>query len=139
MPAMPEKPIQPLITKFRKLKAEIKAKTLEIHDKENPGEGVEDQILSMMRTRKLDTVTVKIGQTNVTATPVYASQEVVDAVKLKKRVGTVKWKKIVSEVLDNKKLQDAMASGLIDPNIVASCSESAPKKPYLKLTEKGVK
>jgi hypothetical protein len=129
-----ERPINPLIIKLRKLKATIKSATAEIHN--DDGEGVEDQLLVLMANRGLPTITIKHDGIHVTATAVHGTREVLDPEMLKKRLGVAKWGKVTTLTLDNKKLQDAMARGLVDPNIVAECSSSMPSKPYIKLTDK---
>jgi hypothetical protein len=55
--------------------------------------------------------------------------------QLKKALGAKGWARITSLTLDKKKLEDAIARGDIDPNVVAQYSDELPNKPYIKITE----
>lgn len=129
-----ERPLEPLILKLKKLKDQIKGAQGEIHT--DSGEGVEDILLKLMKERNLDSVAIAPdGSNKLTATAVYSSTEEIDPVALKKKLGAVKWKNVTTLALDTKKLQDAIARGEVDANIVAQCATTKPKKPYIKLTE----
>jgi hypothetical protein len=75
--------------------------------------------------------------TAVMGTLVESEVEEIDQERLKKALGATTWNKLTTASLDKKKLQDAMARGLVDPNVVAQCSSPVKRKPYIKITEKG--
>lgn len=58
--------------------------------------------------------------------------------QLKKRLGATVWNKITKRVLDRQALEAAIADGIVDPGVVAQCSEEVPKgRPYVRVTPKG--
>lgn len=75
-------------------------------------------------------------ETRVQGTLVEGSRVVIDHERLKKALGYEKWMKVTSPQLDKDKLEDAVAKGLVDPNVVAECSEEKPNSPYIRLTWK---
>lgn len=138
---MPPRSLDPLIKRLRSLKANQAECELEIRGNKDPKkgeitEGLQPQIVGLFRKRGIKTRTIDEGAIAITATLVAGSEEVIDPAKLKKALGAAKWGKVTTLVLDKKKLQDAMARGLVDPNIVASCSETVDRAPYIKITEK---
>ena len=58
----------------------------------------------------------------------------IDEEGLKKAITASQWKAITTLSLDKKKLEDHVARGKIDIDIVAKNSTEKPKKPYLKIT-----
>lgn len=75
-------------------------------------------------------------ETRVQGTLVETSRVVIDEERLKKALGYEKWMKVTSPQLDKEKLEDAVSKGLVDPNVVAECSENKPNSPYIRLTWK---
>ena len=71
----------------------------------------------------------------VTGTLVEPERVKIDEERLKKAVGTEVWNRITSRTLDKKKLEALLALGEIDPNVVASCSETSVS-PYIKIAMK---
>ena len=68
------------------------------------------------------------------ATVVSSSTTKVNEVTLKKALGATVWKKVTKTVLDMRKLEDAVATGEVDPVVVASHSEIVPRKAYVRLS-----
>ena len=136
MPARPDDRLVPLILRLRDLKRTLKSTETEIHD-EHGGEGVQDQILDIFAETHRTSASIRQadGDGHIRATAITASREVIDTERLKKAVGAELWRKITTLALDHQKLQDAMARGLVDPNVVAQCSSSVTNRPYIKITE----
>lgn len=57
---------------------------------------------------------------------------------LRKDVGARVWNKITRKVLDKDKLKTAIASGDVDPVVVAKHTTTSKTKPFIKVTEKQV-
>lgn len=92
---------------------------------------------SIMKTMSdLKSVTVIDGADKITVTKVEGTRIVIDEPKLKKSLGAAVWNRITKAVLDKEKLENEVAVGHIDPNVVAAASEEKPVKPYLKPTVK---
>lgn len=73
----------------------------------------------------------------ITGTKVEPTALEFDEVKLKKKIGIANWNRVTTKVLDRKKLEAAVAEGHISPATVASCASEIPRKPYIRVTEKG--
>lgn len=58
----------------------------------------------------------------------------IDADRLKGELSAPMWKRVTKTVLDKEKLEAHVATGDIDPNVVASCSEEKPRAPYIRLS-----
>lgn len=123
-----------LVAGLRDLKHILADTERDIHN--DSGEGVEDQLIPLMKRAKMKTASTEVDGVVITGTLVEASEEVVDGERLKKAVGAEIWKKITTPKLDKAKLIDAMATGLVDKQVVAQCSSEKPKKPYVKITER---
>ena len=67
-----------------------------------------------------------------TGTVVRGTSYKLDTEKLKKRIGAKTWTKVTKRVLDDKKLEDAVAKGLISEHDVAICTEEVEKSPYVR-------
>ena len=138
MPARPDERLIRLIVRLRELKTSIRLEEDEIHNAD--GEGVQDQILRIFEESGRTSATIRAVEadrltTKVRATAVYTTKEIIDAEKLKKALGHELWGKITTLALDQQKLQDAMARGLVDPNVVAQCSSTVSNRPYVKVTD----
>jgi hypothetical protein len=68
------------------------------------------------------------------ATFVQSSSDIVNEPMLKKKLGAALWKKVTRQTLDKKLLDAHIASGDIDPAVVASCSEEKLNNPYIKIS-----
>lgn len=108
-------------------KAEVAAWTAEV-----------DRIQSRMCERVVrgEPIVVDDGDEEVRGTPIFGGTVVLDEGKLKRRVGAEKFNKVTVQVLDKKKLEAAMLTGLIPTEWVAECSEEKPSKPYIRITRK---
>jgi hypothetical protein len=137
-------PAQPreakLLLTMRQLKAEVKKAQARIHNEDNES-GVEDQLVKFMQKTSTTTLVAYDSDTMpitaVMGTLVESEVEEIDQERLKKALGATTWNKLTTASLDKKKLQDAMARGVVDPNVVAQCSSPVKRKPYVKITEKG--
>lgn len=93
---------------------------------------VQDGLLGLLGAEKLSAWNVD----RVTATVVTGERISIDEVMLRKKIGAAAYRKLCSLALDKKLLEDAMASGDIDPNVVAACTTLTSNKPYIRLTER---
>lgn len=80
------------------------------------------------------TVAVDTDDRTIKATKVQPVRTIIDESTLKKSLGEKVWMKVSTRVLDKKKLEAYMATGEVDPMIVAECSTESPSSPYIKLT-----
>jgi hypothetical protein len=59
---------------------------------------------------------------------------VYDEARLKKRLGSKIWPRLLTKVLDQNKLKAFVASGEITAEVLAECSEEVENAPYIKVT-----
>lgn len=71
----------------------------------------------------------------VKGTLVEPTHMVLDEAKLKRRLGAVLWNKITSRVLDRKKLDALISTGVIAPGTIAQVTTEVPTTPYVKITK----
>jgi hypothetical protein len=135
MPARkPPRKIIVLIDRCKRLKDLLKDGTSELKGED----GIEAQLLAEFEAMGISTITVQLDEgPKVTATAVQGVQEVLDPEALRKCVGQEVWDQIAPpvQVLDKALLEDAIARGVIAPGVLATCSESKPKKPYVLISE----
>jgi hypothetical protein len=111
--------------------ADIKAqiKELEVLRKD-----LEAQLIEHFES--VEVVTLEWGEDRKNkATVVYGSSVKIDATGLEGVLTDRQWKSITMRVLDERLLEDKVARGLIDVNVVAEHTTEVPKKPFIKLTE----
>lgn len=71
----------------------------------------------------------------IQATYVSTTRIDIDEDKLKKALGAKTFKKVTKCVIDKSKLEELIAEGEIDPNVVAQCSTERTSE-YIKITHK---
>lgn len=71
-----------------------------------------------------------------TGTLVEASRLVFNEAKLKKALGSARWNKVTTRVLDTSKLEDLIAEDEKVADIAAKCSDEIPNSPYIKVSFK---
>lgn len=135
-PRLKKTPIREVVLKLRKLKDDKSEIEKEIKgDKKAGTAGVEQLVIDHLKAQGAKTVTVQgDGDESVTATLVAGQSEVIDAALLKSRLTPGEWEAITEQVINNDLLKDAMAKGLIDPMVVAACSTTVDKSPYIRVT-----
>lgn len=83
----------------------------------------------------VETVTLDWGDDRLNkATVVYSSSMKIDAAGLEADLTDRQWVSITKRVIDEKLLEDKVARGQIDVDIVAKHTEEVPRKPYVRLT-----
>lgn len=96
-----------------------------------------EDVLTQLQAARMKSMThVTDDDVKYTATVVAPTRVIVNPDKLKKAIGAEAFKKITKPVMVEALLEDAIAQGTIDMNIVAQCSDEVPSKPYIKITEK---
>ncbi len=81
-------------------------------------------------------VTVEWGEDRKNkATIVYGSSIKIDASGLQDELTAKQWQSVSVRVLDEKLLEDKVARGQIDVDLVAKHTTEVQKKPYVRLTE----
>ncbi len=110
--------------KQKKNEAEAKVKSLTAH----LTQALQDREIRKLRTEGPDGI--------LTGTLVTPSVVEVDEARLKRKIGAKVWHKLTREVLDKSKLDDALATGLVDIADVALCSSEVPRSPYIKISVK---
>ena len=69
------------------------------------------------------------------ATCVKSETVKIDEAGLKEKLGEEVWEQITTPKLDMKKLESLVATGDIDPELVAHYSSIVPRTPYIKITK----
>ena len=99
---------------------------------------VQKAIVADMHAADLKTTTVTVerrGRFHVTLGQ--SVSKVINEQRLKKRLGQALWMKVTTRTLDKKKLDAFIASGEVDPTVVADCTDEFPGKEYVKVQRKG--
>lgn len=78
------------------------------------------------------------GDYRVRATVVRGETTKIDEAGLKKELGYRLFNKVTKRVIDNKKLQDAMADGTIDPMAVGKHVEVKENRPFIRISKSEV-
>lgn len=92
-------------------------------------------LLDKLQDSGRKTITVEDGDgTKLKATVVRGSNLHVVEERLKKALGAQLWKKVSVQKLDRKLLEDKIASGEVDPTVVAECTVETVRKPFVKIT-----
>lgn len=99
---------------------------------------LQSDILTEMQSAGLKTTTTKTVTNNedrlIKVTLVQGETVSINAESLRKQLTAAQWNKITHRVLDNKKLEDAMAEDVVSPLIVADCSTTRARAPYIRVT-----
>lgn len=95
---------------------------------------VQADIIAELDRIQEKTLTVEIDSRKVKATKVEGVRTTIDENSLKRSLGEKLWMKVSSRVLDKKKLEAHIASGEVDPIVVAEASTEKEIAPYIKLT-----
>ena len=96
------------------------------------------KIIELMKENGFETLKVPGSEDGPTiqATLVEGERTWLVEDRLRTKLGAARWRKLLSPVLDRQKLDAAIKSGDIAPTDVASCMDSAPNKPYIRITRK---
>lgn len=101
----------------------------------------QSKLIEELSIKGLDSISVQDGSEAMTiqAKIVKATRIIFDEPKLKKLLGADKWKKVTKLVLDKTLLEDQVARGEVSTELIATCTEEKPNKPYVKFTTKKVR
>lgn len=98
----------------------------------------QQRIISAMSEADLKTTSVHAGtgknERLIRATLVRGEATKINGEALKKQLSVSQWNKVTQRVLDNKKLEEAIANGVVDPLKVADCTATIERAPYVRLT-----
>lgn len=111
--------------------AELKQQIAELDDKRKE---LEAEVLELMESAEITTTEVEIDGVVTKATAVYSSTVKIDSTGLQGELSGSMWNQITKRVLDERLLEDKVARGLIDIDVVARHSTEVPRKPYVKIT-----
>lgn len=95
---------------------------------------VQADIIAELDRIQEKTIVVEIDSRKVKATKVEGVRTTIDENSLKRSLGEKLWMKVSTRVLDKKKLEAHIASGEVDPIVVAEASTEKANAPYIKLT-----
>lgn len=109
------------IRDLREMRAEKK-------DLEQRIDSVQSHAIENMEAADLTSMTVD----GKTASIIRASRTVIDAIGLKEALTEEQWTAVSSRVLDEKKLEAAIAAGEVSIKVVAKHSTETFNKPYIK-------
>lgn len=123
------------------IKKSIVTKVLELEQAKRERERLDREIADLQEAimTQLDgmgqkSLTVDLEDRNIKVTKVQGIRTIIDEISLKKKLGAKAWEHVSTRVLDKKKLEAHIATGEVDPLVVAECSTEQPNKPYLKLS-----
>jgi hypothetical protein len=97
---------------------------------------LQDALLEQLGDLKSFTVEADDGRT-LRATRVQSTSWSIDEPALQTELGATTWNRVTTRVLDRKKLEAYIASGDIDPVVVASVSTEKTNKPFIRLSDRG--
>lgn len=117
------------LTKLAELKAEIARLDAEKR-------AIESEVLEAMEEAGITTMEWEDDRGMHQATTVYSSTIKIDADALEEELPARTWQSITRRVLDEKVLEDKVARGIIDIEVVAAHSTEVPRKPFVKVTTK---
>ena len=96
---------------------------------------MQSQIIDHLDSSEIKSLTVEDPDgRQIKVTKVQGIRTIIDEGSLKSKLGAKMWNKVSTQVLDKKKLEAHIATGDIDPLLVADCSTEQTNKPYVKLT-----
>lgn len=92
------------------------------------------EALDELAAELIPLITDPVEVDGIRVTKIAPTRVVIDEPRLKKALGAAAWKRVQKTVLDRDRLETQVAEGKIDVNVVATCSEIVPNKPYLKVS-----
>lgn len=95
---------------------------------------LQSDIIDILDRAEQKSIAVDIDGRTVKATKVQSVKTLIDENSLKRSLGEKLWMKVSTRVLDKKKLEAFIATGEVDPMVVAECSTESDNAPYVKIT-----
>lgn len=106
----------------------------EIKDLTDDKKVLQSKIISFLEENESSTVEWELNGRPSKATVVYSSVLKFDEDGLSEALTARMWNEISTRKLDQKKLEDKVARGSIDPTLVADHSDEVPRSPYIKIS-----
>lgn len=95
---------------------------------------VQATLIEHLDSHETKSLTVEVEDRPITITKVQAVRTEIDAAQLHEMLDKGAWLKVTTRVLDKKKLEAHIASGEVDPMVVAECAKEIANSPYIKLS-----
>ena len=124
-----EKAIERLVT-------EIHSASEEVANWQTQLDEAKIELMSLLEKHELDTIDVEVREEQTKITIVRPSQLKIDEEGLEDAVSEAIWRSITKRVIDKKALEDAVAKGKVEAQIVSKNSKEVATKPYLRITKR---
>ena len=95
---------------------------------------LQTDIIDTLDRAEQKSISVELDGRTIKATKVQSVKTIIDESSLKRSLGEKLWMKVSTRMLDKKKLEAFIATGEVDPMIVAECSTESDNAPYVKIT-----
>jgi len=92
------------------------------------------KIFSYLEANSIETITVGEKGEQTKATIVRPTQLKIDEDGLQSALSDAIWKLVTKRVIDKKALEDAVARGKVEPEVISTHSKEVATKPYLRIT-----
>lgn len=97
---------------------------------------LEDRIIHFLDGNESDSIESTVGSEHLKATIVRSTTLKFDEHGLASELSPHMWREVTRRVLDTKALEDKVARGAIDVEVVAKYSDEVPRKPYVRLSRR---
>lgn len=97
---------------------------------------LEERIIHFLDGNESDSIESTVGNERLKATVVRSTTLKFDEHGLASELSPHMWREITKRVLDTKALEDKVARGAIDVEVVAKYSDEVPRKPYVRLSRR---
>lgn len=124
-----EKAIERLVTEIHSASEEVANWQKQLDDSKL-------ELMSLLEKHELDTIDVEVREEQTKITIVRPSQLKIDEEGLEDAVSEAIWRSITKRVIDKKALEDAVAKGKVEAQIVSKNSKEVATKPYLRITKR---
>ena len=95
---------------------------------------LQTDIIDTLDRAEQKSISVELDGRTIKATKVQGVKTTIDENSLKRSLGEKLWMKVSTRMLDKKKLEAFIATGEVDPMVVAECSTESGNAPYVKIT-----
>lgn len=95
---------------------------------------LQTDIIDTLDRAEQKSISVELDGRTIKATKVQSVKTIIDENSLKRSLGEKLWMKVSTRMLDKKKLEAYIATGEVDPMVVAECSTESDNAPYVKIT-----
>lgn len=123
------------------VRATLEQKVIELHamrkqsaDLDIDIKKVQEEVVGLLDELGDNFAIVRTPDGPLRATRVQNTSDRLDEAALKNKVGSAMWKKITTLVLDKNKMKAFVASGEIDPLVVAQCTTTVTGNPFIRVS-----